>query len=67
MTDFAKLNLESVIAQLRELHEAGYYGETIQKWHDGEVILVQLVQQFKPKDFDKVSESIVVIEGNLTL
>ena len=39
-----------------KLKDERFYGETVQIWVDGEVILMTVSQKFKPKDFHKIVE-----------
>ena len=64
MINLNDLNLEEFKL---ELQKKKFYGETTFVWEDGQIVMMRTNQKWKPKDFHKVSESIVVIEGNFSL
>mgnify|MGYP001591992290 CR=1 FL=1 len=53
MNEIPYFNLSELQKKLETIH---FWGDTNLKWQDGELILIETKQTFKPKDFDRVAE-----------
>lgn len=47
-------DLTAVVQFTQKLMVDNFYGEVRQKWQNGQIVLIEVEQQIKPKDFIRV-------------